>query len=105
MKRLLTLIALIFLLGSCGSNQNPGYGYNVKSEIPASSVPDTSTHPQEKESWATRAARNTEARYMDLYDLNGKKVDYCRVLKGTFDGHTWYVFTDRGGEFCVIEAK
>ena len=105
MKKIFVIIcAILFLMASC-STENRGYGYNVKSDIPVSSVPDTSTHPQEKASWATRAARNNEARYMDLYDLNGKKVDYCRVLKGQFDGHTWYVFTDREGEFCVIEAK
>ena len=102
MKKIFVIIcAVLFLAVSC-STENKGYGYNVKSEIPASSVPDTSAHPQaKKESWAARA----EARYMDLYDLNGKKVDWCRVLKGEFDGRTWYVFTDREGEFCVIEAK
>lgn len=101
MKKILIAICAVLVLMGCVQDKNRGYGYEVKTEIP---VTDTLTHPQEKESWATRAARNTEARYMDLYDLNGKKADYCRVLKGTFDGHTWYVFTDREGEFCVIMA-
>ena len=104
MKKYICLCICILLALACGPDPNRGYGYNVKTEPPRNSVSDTASRPQEKESWAARAARNNEARYMDLYDLNGKKVDYCRVLKGQFDGHTWYVFTDREGEFCVIQG-
>lgn len=105
MKKIFAIIcAVLFLAGSC-STENKGYGYNVKSDIPASSVPDTSTHPQGKTSFWEKFKINEEARYMKLYDLDGEEVDYCRVLKGQFDGRTWYVFTDREGEFCVIEAK
>lgn len=100
MKKIFAIICAAALAVTC-SSENKGYGYNVKTEIP---VTDTSSHPQEKESWKARAARANEVRYMDLYDLDGNKVDWCRVLKGEFDGQTWYVFSDRQGEFCVIRA-
>lgn len=100
MKKIFAIICAAALAFSC-STENRGYGYDVKTEIP---VTDTSYRSPEKESWAARHARANEARYMDLYDLDGKKVDWCRVLKGEFDGHIWYVFSDQTGEFCVIRA-
>jgi hypothetical protein len=106
MKKIFAIICTALFLAVACSTENKGYGYNVKSEVPASSVPDTTTHPQEKiSSFWDKFKINEDARYMKLYDLNGEEVSYCRVLKGQFDGRTWYVFTNREGEFCVIEAK
>ena len=31
-------------------------------------------------------------RQMQLYDVNGNRITYCNAYKGSFDGHTWYVF-------------
>lgn len=100
-----TLCVCILLAFACGRDSNRGYGYETKpsQDVPAPPADDPSVKPK-KESWWERAAKANESRYMDLYDLNGNKVDYCRVLKGQFDGHTWYVFTDREGEFCVIQG-
>ena len=101
MKKIFAIICAA-ALAVCCSTENRGYGYDVKPGIP---VTDTSFRALEKESWRDRAARANVVRYMDLYDLDGNKVDWCRVLKGEFDGRTWYVFSDRQGEFCVVEAK
>ena len=92
MKKIITLIAILFLFVGCCESGNQGYGYNTQT---------TTEKPQEKDIF-TRASERQKNFHMTLRGLDGKALSTCTVYKGEFDGHTWYVFYDNLASPSVV---
>ena len=93
MKKFILLLSLFIIL-SCSSNQNRGYGYNTRTEIPVESAPveqiDSSSTPVKK---STRKwYEKHDDRIMKLYDTSGEYWTYITAYKGEYDGVEFYVF-------------
>ena len=101
MKKFILLLSL-FIIISCSGNQNRGYGYNTRTEIPAESVPveqyDSTSTPVKKptKKWYEKH----EARIMKLYDASGEYWTYINAYKGKYDGVEFYVF--KNGESTIV---
>ena len=88
MKKILFIIAILFLVVGCCEGGNQGYGYNTS----------TSTEQPQRSSYSQRIKAHT----MDLRDANGRMCTTCTAYKGEFDGHTWYVFYDNLAAPAVV---
>ena len=60
-----------------------------KSEVVTNTVDTTAVHKKK----VVKVIKLDRAdRQMALYDVKGNRINYCNAYKGSFDGHTWYVF-------------
>lgn len=100
-KLLLAGLLVLSLVVSCGPDQSKGYGYNTKTEHPETVPSDTVSRKTDRNG---RPQRKQTSHTMNLYDLDGNFRTYISAYKGTFDGHTFYLFKNANGDIQIVMA-
>ena len=78
----------MLIISCCHNTSNNGYSYGTSSSQNMSKSSEGNIVERAVKREVERVSRKT----MYMYDTKGTLVSSCRVYKGQFDGHTWYVF-------------